>query len=280
MRELRGGTAIVTGASRGIGAAIARALAAAGMHLVLAARSEPTIEMLAAELRQRDVRVHVVPTDVSRDHDRRALIEAAVRELGALDVLVNNAGIGHVAEYHRMQSEDILRVMEVNLLAPMLLTYLALPPMLARGRGHIVNIASLAAKSFPPYNGPYVASKAGLIAFTKAIRLEYRTRGVSASAIIPGLVRDAGMFADQQRESPIRVPWLVGTTTPDAVAGAVVRAIRRDTVETVVNPTPLRPLMALGELFPALPLALTGRLGAPMYATIARARDGRRQRPR
>lgn len=272
MRELRGRVAIVTGASGGLGGAIATALAAEGMHLLLTARREEELESLATALRAGSARVVTVRADVSRDEDRRAIIAVAERELGGVDVLVNNAGVMHVGHFEDVPLDEIERTVEVNLVSPMRLTQLALPGMLARGRGHIVSIASLSAKSFPPYIGPYTASKAGLLAFTKGLRLEFRARGVSASAIIPGLVTEAGVFEQQRRETPVTVSPLLGTTTPAAVGRGVVKAMRDDAVELFVNPQPLRPAAVLGELFPKLALFLTNRLGAPMYERMAETR--------
>jgi short-subunit dehydrogenase len=278
VRELRGRVALVTGASRGLGVAIARALAAEGMHLALTARNAAELHAVAEGLRAAGARVAAIPADVASAADRRALVDAAARELGAIDVLVNNAGVMGVGHYDELPPEEIERTIEVNLLAPMLLTQLVLPPMLARGSGHVVSITSLSAKSFPPYIAPYTASKAGLLAFTKSLRLEYRARGVSASAIIPGLVRDAGVFEQQRRETPVSVSPLLGTTTSEAVARAVVKAITRDRVEVYVNPQPLRPAAVLAELYPPLGLGLTSQIGAPIYERMANARRAREKR--
>ncbi|HXF52319.1 MAG TPA: SDR family NAD(P)-dependent oxidoreductase [Dehalococcoidia bacterium] len=251
MRELNGKTAIVTGASRGLGPYIARALADRGMNLALAARSREGLEAVAEELRARGVRVVVVPADVADAAAREALVREAEAAFGAVHVLVNNAGIESTFSYHRLPPEEIERVIAVNLVAPMLLTRLILPGMLARREGHIVNIASLAGKQGPAYNEPYAASKAGLIGFTQSLRAEYRGTGVSASVVCPGFVREAGMFADASarvRRQPSRV---LGTTTPQAVAAAVVRCIERDLPEAVVNPGPTRLLLTLLALAPS-----------------------------
>ncbi|HEU4564150.1 MAG TPA: SDR family oxidoreductase, partial [Gemmatimonadaceae bacterium] len=233
------------------------------------------LERVAAELRAAGTRVVAVPADVTSAEGREALVSTAVRELGGIDVLVNNAGVMGVGYFHTLPAEEIERTVAVNLVAPMLLTQLVLPVMLERGSGHVVNISSLSSKNPAPFIEPYAASKAGILAFTKSLRLEYHDRGISASAIIPGLVRDAGVFEAQRRTTEVRVSALLGTTTPDAVASAVVKAIRRDLVELFVNPQPLRPSVVLGELFPSLSLALTRRFGAPIYRPMARDRAAR-----
>lgn len=251
MRDLNGKTALVTGASRGLGPYIARALADRGMNLVLVARARDGLEAVAAQVRAGGVQAAVVPADVADPAAREALVREAEAAFGGVQVLVNNAGIESTFFYHRLPPEAIERVIAVNLVAPMLLTRLLLPGMLARREGHIVNIASLAGKQGPAYNEPYAASKAGLIGFTQSLRAEYRGTGVSASVVCPGFVREAGMFADasaRARRQPSRV---LGTTTPNAVAAAVVRCIERDLPEVVVNPGPTRLLLAVLALAPS-----------------------------
>jgi short-subunit dehydrogenase len=192
-----------------------------------------------------------VACDVADAAGREALVREADAAFGGVHVLVNNAGIESTFSYHRLATEEIERVIAVNLIAPMLLTRLVLPGMLARREGHIVNIASLAGKQGPAFNEPYAASKAGLIGFTQSLRAEYRGTGVSASVVCPGFVREAGMFADARvrvRREPSRI---LGTTTPRAVADAVVRCIERDLPEALVNPGPTRLLMAILALAPS-----------------------------
>ncbi|HWQ27660.1 MAG TPA: SDR family NAD(P)-dependent oxidoreductase [Dehalococcoidia bacterium] len=251
MRELRGRVAVVTGASRGLGPYIARALADRGMRLVLAARSREGLESVAEQVRARGVEAAVVPCDVADAAAREALVREAETAFGAIHVLVNNAGIETTFSYHRLAPEEVERVIAVNLVAPMLLTRLVLPGMLARREGHIVNIASLAGKQGPAYNGPYAASKAGLIGFTQSLRAEYRGTGVSASVVCPGFVREAGMFADARARVDREPSRILGTTTPQAVADAVVRCVERDLPEALVNPGPTRLLMAILALAPS-----------------------------
>jgi short-subunit dehydrogenase len=125
--------------------------------------------------------------------------------------------------------------------------------MVGRGRGHIVNVASIAGKAGPPYAEAYAASKAGLIAFAQSLRASYEGTGVSASAICPGFVAGEGMFADRQRETQVKLPRLLSTTTPERVAHAVVRAVVDDLPEVLVTQQPIRLLAAATQLFPRLP---------------------------
>ena len=142
----------------------------------------------------------------------------------------------------------------------MVMARLVLPDMLQRGRGHIVNISSLAGKAGPAFQEPYAATKAGLIAFTFSLRASYRRAGVSASVIVPGFV-EAGIYAKLKEKSGCSAPPLLGTSSPEAVAQAVLRSVRRDVPEIVVNPIPVRPLLALTTMFPSLGEWLLGQTG-------------------
>ncbi len=250
MRELNGRVAILTGASRGLGVDVARALAEAGCDLVLAARSQPELEEVAREMRGLGRRVLVVPCDVSSSEDRQRLVDATLAEFGKCDILVNNAGIEMSGFYEQEPEEEIAKIIDVNLTSAMLLTRAIIPHMLERKTGHIVNMASLAGKVPMPYSVPYSASKAGLIAFTEGIRNEFKKRGVSASAICPGFVSDAGMYADWERDLGIKAGFLAKPVTPAKVANNVIKAIQKDRPEMLVFWMPGRGTTALAELMP------------------------------
>jgi short-subunit dehydrogenase len=250
MLQLVGRTAIITGASRGIGIYIARALAQQRMNLVLAARSEADLEKVAVEMRALGARVLAVRCDVANAADRAELIRRAEAEFGEIDVLVNNAGIEITFPYDKQAPEEIEQVIAVNLTAPMLLTRAVLPGMVARKRGHIVNIASLAGKVGVPYGLPYASTKAGLIHFTESLRSEFRGTGVSGSVVCPGFVSEVGMYDDMTKVADVKASRLVGTSTPTKVAAAVVKCIKRDRPEAIVNPGPMRLASAFAELAP------------------------------
>ena len=252
MRQLVGRTAIVTGASRGIGIHIARALALQRMNLVLAARSEVDLEQVAAQMRALGTKVLAVRCDVANEADRAELVRRAEAEFGEIDVLVNNAGIESTFPYDRQSPAEIEQIITVNLTAPMLLTRAVLPGMVSRKRGHIVNIASLAGKVGVPYGLPYAATKAGLIHFTESLRSEFRGTGVSGSVVCPGFVSEAGMYDDMTKLSGVKASRLAGTSTPAKVAAAVVKCTRRDRPEMIVNPGPMRVLSAIAELAPGM----------------------------
>lgn len=248
MEKLGGCNAIVTGASRGLGVHIAKALAQEGINLVLAARSADLLDKVREDVQSKDTRVVVIPTDLSDSEQIKALAKQAEQELGSVDILVNNAGVEFTAPYEDYPLEKIRLAAEVNLLAPMLLTRAVLPGMLKRGRGHIVNMSSLAGKIGFPYQSPYAATKAGLVMFTHSLRAELIDKPIGVSVICPGFVADSGMYARKQKtDKP--APKTLKPTTPDKVVAAVLKAIRKDVAEITVNPLPVRALTIVREAF-------------------------------
>lgn len=169
-----GQVALVTGASRGLGVEIARHLAARGLDLILAARSEAALGAVADELAAAGAgKVEIVAVDVSHGASLAALAQAAMN----VDVLVNNAGVEGAAAYNERTSVEIADTIAVNLTGPMLLSRALLPGMLARGRGHIVNIASVAGLIAVPFNEPYSATKFAMVGFTRSLRLTAKASG-------------------------------------------------------------------------------------------------------
>ncbi len=263
MKELEGRTAIVTGASRGIGPQIARALGREGMNIVLVARSAAGLEQVAAELGSAGQHAIAVPADLSDHSTLDRIVEATEEQFGAVDLLVNNAGITATRRFETSSDEETAQIIDVNLTAGILLTKRVLPGMLERGRGHMVMIASLAGKVGSPYESVYAASKAGQIAFVQSLREELHGSGVGASVVCPGFVVESGMWADAGISQGIRQPRLAGATTPGAVANAVVRAVQRDSAEVYVNSPPMRPMLVLGELSPRFRSWVLRRIGLP-----------------
>ena len=252
MKDLQGRCAIITGASAGLGVRVARKLAAQGMNLVLAARSADALEAVATEMRGLGVKAIAVPTDVSDDSQLKRLVERTMTEFGAIDVLINNAGIEAFRSFHEIDPDDIRRTIDVNLTSTLMLTRFVLPHMVLARRGHIVNMASLAGKHGPCYGAAYGASKAGMIALSQSLRGEYRGTGISASAICPGFASDGGVYEVIRQRIGRGTPWYVGSTTAEAVAGAVVKAIRQDRPEMLVNFPALRPVYIVCQMFPRL----------------------------
>jgi short-subunit dehydrogenase len=246
MKTIRGAHALITGGSRGLGPHIARVLAGAGANLTLTARSADSLGEVAEELAGDGTRVHSIAADVCDDGARRKLVEEAESTLGPIDILVNNAGIEAIVPYTDLPPDRIETMIRTNLVAPLILSRLVLEGMIERGRGHVVMMSSLGGKKGSPYSATYAATKAGLIAWTSGLRIELQGTGVSASVICPGFVSEAGMFAVRTQKAP----RVLGTSTPEAVAQAVLRAIQRDVFEIIVNPGPVRAMMVFELLSP------------------------------
>jgi len=271
MRELRGKTAVLTGASGGLGRYIAMAVAREGANLVLAAYPGEGLEGLRDAVAQQGVRALSLVANFRHASQLRSVIEVGNKEFGRIDLLINNAGVEFTCAYHELPEEYIGDIIGINLEAPMLLTRLVLPDMLERKCWDIVNMASLAGKSAPAFQDPYAATKAALIAFTSSLRATYRGTGVSASVICPGFV-EAGIYAKLKKETGVAAPRLLGTSRPEPVAEAVIRAIERDLPEVIVNPIPVKPLCAAAILFPRLGEYLIRRIGAhEFFGKIAAA---------
>lgn len=254
-------TAIVTGASRGIGPFIARSLAADGYNIVLTARSGADLDTVARDLEASGAQVLAVAGDITNQSDQDRLLDAAARRFQQIDVLVNNAGGDPQREFDAMSWSENEAILRLNVLAPMQLTHKLLPAMLRRGRGHIVNISAIAGRVGFPYLEAYAAAKDGLIGFTRVLRNDYRARGVSASVVILGAIRGAGQGQRTSDEMGTRMPGFA--TSPAAEVGrAVARAIRKDRAEVVVVPGPGRLLMALMDLFPSLGSSMNRMSGA------------------
>lgn len=188
--------ALVTGASRGIGAATARELGRRGYALVLAARSADELGALAAELNRGGALALAVRTDMSRTNEVERLARIALAQFGRVDVLVNNAGVGgHGRSFARMAPEDMQRMLAVNFTAPMLLTRALLPPMLERRSGAIVFVGSLAGRVALPGSALYSATKHGLRGLAQSVRREVKGRGVRVTLVAPGFI-DTAMTRD------------------------------------------------------------------------------------
>lgn len=182
--------ALVTGASSGIGAEFARQLAARGMHLILTARREQLLTDLANELHaHHGTQTEIIATDLSEAGAPAKLIDEICRRGRTIELLVNNAGFGHVGTIDTTDVNKVSDLVRVNILALTELSYLTLPGMLARGHGGIINVASVAAFQPVAYMGAYSASKAYVLHFTEALWTEARDRGVTVLALCPGTTR-------------------------------------------------------------------------------------------
>jgi short-subunit dehydrogenase len=276
MKDLQGRTALVTGASGGLGRHIARELARAGMNVVVSGRREDALTEAVGELRALGVQAEAVAADLADLTQVDPLIERAEVPFGPLDVLVNNAGIEAVAPFTEQSPEQLTGMVDVNLTAPLLLTRRVVPGMLSRGRGHVVFIASLAGKIGPAYNEPYAATKAGLIGLTQSLRAEYLGVPVGFSVVCPGFIAGDGMY-QRMADDGFRSSRLIGETKIDKVAERTVAAIRRDLPEVVMSGTPIRPVLALAALAPGLVERIAPRFGVnALFGRLAASRAGER----
>src|SRR5687767_13173089 len=265
MKEIRGKTALVTGASRGIGPHIVRALAEQGMNLVLSARTTSALEQSAESARSLGARVTLVPADLRKQSDTEMLAPRAEAEGGGIAVVVNNAAIEKALRYDEVDSTLIDEMVAVNLTAPMVLTRLLLPHMIRRGEGHVVNISSVAGLVGTPYEEPYAATKHGLVGFSRSLRLTLRSEGqpIGVSVICPAFVADAGMYHSASAASGGTAPFMIGTVAPAKVARAVVRAIVRDEPEVVLTGMPMLPFLVTQTLSPRLAGRMSALVGVP-----------------
>jgi short-subunit dehydrogenase len=261
MEQLRDKNALVTGASRGIGPYLARALAAEGVHVILTATKLDSLEPLAVSLKQEGVKAECLTADFTVSTDVGRLAERSEEALGGVDILVNNAGIESEGEFLDQDPDTIVRTIRINLTAPMRLARLLMPGMVRRGEGHVVNISSIAGKRGAPYDAIYSGTKAALIQWSNALRLEVDGTGVHVTTVCPGYVREVGMFA----RFGLVAPALIGSCSPDEVAEATILAIKRNRPEVIVNSRPLRPLIALGELLPGFADRLLRATGVPAF---------------
>lgn len=188
MIQFRGEHALVTGANRGIGAAVARKLATAGADVTMMVRTKASATTLADELGALGVRVNIVEADITDGDAVRAACAAAVEGLGPVTILINNAGTATSAPFLKSGPHLFEEMLVMHLRAPVLISQAVLPAMLARGAGRIVNVASIAGLQGGPYISAYASAKHAMVGLTRALAAEYRDKGVTVNAVCPGYV--------------------------------------------------------------------------------------------
>lgn len=255
---------LLTGASGGIGRAIAAALVARGARVIGTGRRADVLEELASELG--------VETVVSDLAERDSVAQLAERA-GDVDVLIANAALPASGAIDEFSPEQIDRAIDVNLRAPVQLTRALAPGMVARGGGHVVLVSSLSGKAASVGSALYSATKFGLRGFAAGLREDLHGTGVGVSVVYPGFVRDAGMFA----EAGVKLPRGVGTVTPEQVAGGVVTAIERGRPEVDVAPLGMRIGVMISSVAPVTMARVQRRLGsAAVSNSIAAGQRGKR----
>lgn len=242
--QLKGAVAVVTGASSGIGEAVAVGLAQRGAKVVLTARRKERLDVLADRIERAGGTALPIRCDVT-DREQLASLPTVVKEaFGPCDVLVNNAGVPGGGEFAKLTYEQIASIIQVNVLGVMYGTRAFLPGMLKRGHGHIVNIASLAGRFATPGASVYGASKHAVVAFSESLFYEVEEHGVLVTAVNPGFVVTESFPLEDMN------PRLV--LTMERVAGAVIRAVRDDIAPELSVPRYISPLQAFRVLTPPL----------------------------
>ena len=247
MQKLTGQVAIVTGASSGIGAATADALAAQGVHVVLAARRLDRLQRLAGKLsNQYGVSALALPADLSRRIDIDRLVEETLRVLGRIDILVNNAGLGLQGDLIALPEHQVRYLFDVNVYAPLLAMQSVAPIMARQGGGTIVNVGSILGKVAVPSLGgggasaAYSASKFALDAFSAAARMELASQKIAVIAVLPGVTQsefnDAFLLGNSRQPRPApKTGGLLGVVPAERVAQRIVRAIAHGEREVYVT---------------------------------------------
>jgi len=231
-KPLTGKVSLITGASRGIGLALARALGRMGSRLALCARDEKRLSEAAAELERSGFPALAMPADVTRPDELAALVKKTETSLGPIDILINNAGIGYFAAVQDTTEANWDAVFDTNLKAVFLLCRLVVPGMVLRRTGHIVNIASLAGKNAFAGGATYCASKWGLLGFTQSMAEDLRPFGIRVSAVCPGTVAtDFSPHSGKAVEKMLQ---------PDDVAHAV-EMILTEAPQSFISEVVLRP---------------------------------------
>jgi uncharacterized protein len=256
-------TALVTGATAGIGASFATALARRGHDLVLVARDAARLESRASQLQSYGVQVDVLPADLA-DDDGLARVEARVAE--GVDLLVNNAGLGTTGSFHEVPLEDEEHLLRVNVRAVMRLTHAALPPMLARGSGQVLNVSSVAGFAPGARGVTYSASKAWVTNFSESLHLQYADRGVKVLALCPGFTRTE--FHQRAEMDVSGIPERLWLTADQVVEAGLADLDKGKAIsvpglsyKAVVVATRLSPSAATRRVTKALQSRMPGRTG-------------------
>ncbi|AYE95919.1 KR domain-containing protein [Mycobacterium paragordonae] len=257
--ELSGKTVLLTGATGGLGRAIAKALAQRGARLIVSSRKRQELDELVASLSGSGHRTIV--SDLAQPGAAAALLA----EAGPIDVLVANAALPASGKLDSFTAEQVDRALRVNLEVPVQMTRELIPAFTERGSGHFVYISSISGKTATARASLYAATKFGLRGFALCLRDDLRPAGVGVSVVSPGAIGGAGMFAD----SGASAPPLIGTGTPEQVGAAVVTAIERNRGEVTVAPLRQRALARFAANAPEVASRLAGGVAAKAADQIA-----------
>ncbi len=263
--QISGSSVLLTGATGGLGQAIARTLAGKGAKLTLTGRRTDVLEPLAAELS--GARTIAVDLADPREVDR------LLAEAGEVDILIANAALPGSGLLESFSVEQIDKALDVNLRAPIVMAHAMAPRMAARKHGHLLFMSSLSGKAATAGSSIYNATKFGMRGFAGALRAELRPHGVGVSTVFPGFIREAGMFA----ESGAKLPPGVGTRSPQDVADAVLSAIERNRGEVDVAPLTLRLGSTFSGVAPEIAATFTRKMGGEkITASLAAGQQEKR----
>ncbi|MFY9616325.1 MAG: SDR family NAD(P)-dependent oxidoreductase [Candidatus Dormiibacterota bacterium] len=264
--NLEGSTVLLTGASKGIGAATAVVLAHEGANVALVARHLEALEEVARRVRDAGTQAHPIVADMSKEEDVRRMVAEADEKLGGIDIIVNNAGLGLSAPVKDIKPEDLRYVFEVNVVAPTLANSLVLPGMLRRKRGHVVNVGSVASHIASPDLGGYAATKHALKALSDALRMELQGTGVRVTLVCPGPIatdfteNTRGKYPDHYPKRPVGAP-------AEDVGRAIARAIQKRLAEVFI-PAYFQPLVGIDAMVPQI-MRVGGKRGMKVATRIA-----------
>ncbi len=259
--QISGSTVLLTGATGGIGHAIARELSGRGAKLILTGRRADVLEPLAKELGARALAVDLSDADE---------VDRLLADAGEVDIMVANAALPGAGALESFSVEQIDRALDVNLRVPIVMARVLAPMMAARASGHLLFVSSLSGKAASAQSTLYNATKFGLRGFALALRAELHASGVGVSVVCPGFIRDAGMFA----EAEVKLPRGVGTRSPQDVAHGVARAIERNRGEVDVAPFSLRAGAIFAGIAPEIAATVTRRTGGDEIASALAAGHG------
>lgn len=270
--NFRNVTVVITGASMGVGAAAARAFAERGANLVLIARGEEKLREFAEELGIGE-RAQVAPMDITDSDAFAAMLAEAEQRFGSIDVLVNNAGYHARGPFENISADDVARMVDVNLKAPLVATRLALPYLRKSKRGAVINVASLAGRTPVPGSATYSATKFGLRAFTLALREELLGEGIRFASVSPGPI-DTGFIMDDI-DGATDLTFSQPVSTAEQVAAVIVRAVD-DGPGDYPMPKVSGYLTTISYLFPRIGRALRPMLEKKGARTKARLKREKR----
>ena len=255
--DLKDKTVLITGGSRGLGLVMAREFAREGSRLVLCARDEQELDLARLDLEKLGAEVMVVPCDVTKQQDVKAMIAAVYPRFGAVDVLVNNAGVIQVGPLEVMTHEDFELAMQAHFWGPLNTIMAVLPSMRAKKTGRIVNISSIGGKVSVPHLVPYSASKFALVGLSKGLRAELMKDGIKVTTVCPGLMRTGSpRNADFKGKHQFEYAWFsisdalpLLTVSAENAARQVVHACKRGQAELVIS-VPAKIAVLFDALFP------------------------------